>query len=100
MTPRLRSESILIKFRDRILERVEGMEKPERPGYFYMRAPVVMTIVALLFNIAMPIDLAWATKTDTMPSPIGKEESVRPGQVSFLAPGGRRKGPAREPAEL
>ena len=63
-----------------------GLKKPERAGFFYLKVPIFLTILALLFNVVMPIDLAWALKTDTMPSPIGEEKSVDPGQVSFLAP--------------
>ncbi|MEE8360254.1 MAG: hypothetical protein V3S04_04940, partial [Candidatus Omnitrophota bacterium] len=62
------------------------MKKPERAGFFYLKVPIFLTILALLFNVVMPIDLAWALKTDTMPSPIGEELSVGPGQSSFVGP--------------
>lgn len=38
-------------------------------------------------NVTLPIDnLAWATKTDTIPSPIGNDLSVGPGQSSYVGP--------------
>jgi len=47
--------------------------------------PIFIIILAFLFNLLIPSDLAWAKTTDTMPSPIGEEPSVGPGHT-FLAP--------------
>lgn len=65
-----------------------NMFKLVRPGLFFIkRAPIFIIILAFLFNCLLPQDyLAWAKKTDTMPSPIGKESSVGPGQLSLLGP--------------
>ena len=46
----------------------------------------IITVVGFLFNAGGPCSLAWAKKTDTMPSPIGKDKSVYPGQLSFMGP--------------
>ena len=60
----------------------------EWPGLFFAKkiAPIFMIILAFLFNIMIPQDLAWAKSTDTMPSPIGEDQSVGPGQPSILGP--------------
>ena len=64
-----------------------GMFKFMRPGLFFVkRTPIVILTLAFLFNTALPYDLAWAKKTDTMPSPIGEDKSVSPGQLFTLGP--------------
>ncbi len=42
--------------------------------------------IAFIMNVIMPIDMAWAVKTDTMPSPIGEERSVGPGLDPITSP--------------
>lgn len=69
-----------------ILMRNWGSRK-KRDSQSVLRTPILILVLAFFFNILMPIDnLAWAKKTDAMPSPIGNETSVSPGQVSLLGP--------------
>jgi len=64
--------------------RLKGSMRPAL--YILKRLPILFMISAFLFTAIIPNDLAWAKKTETMPSPIGKGESVGPGHLSLLGP--------------
>jgi len=85
-----RIKNLVHRFRQTVPKKFKrrGSFEMARPGlYLIKHTPIFIIILAFLFNILLPCDyLAWAKKTDTMPSPIGEEKSVGPGQSSLLGP--------------